>query len=58
LTGFGCATLPKSQSSKSPLAACSNAVLHALSQYCNAVLARRRIDEGEIREEAGIALIS
>jgi hypothetical protein len=32
----------------------STAVLHALRQYSNAVLDRRKIDEGELHEEARI----
>jgi len=32
----------------------SNAILHALCQYSNAVLAPGKIDEDEIQEEAGI----
>jgi hypothetical protein len=32
---------------------CSKAVLHALSQYSNAVLDRGKIDLGELHEEAG-----
>jgi hypothetical protein len=32
----------------------STAVLHALSQYSNAVPDRAKIDEGELREVAGI----
>jgi hypothetical protein len=38
--------------------ACSNAVLHALSQYSNAVLAQGEIDAGELQEEARIGLTS
>jgi hypothetical protein len=36
----------------------NTAVLHGPSRYSNAVLDRGRIDEGEIREEAGIASTS
>jgi hypothetical protein len=32
---------------------CSNAVLHALSQYSDAVLDRGKIDVGELHEETG-----
>jgi hypothetical protein len=34
-------------------AASSSAVLHAPSRYSNAVLARGKIDESELQEEAG-----
>jgi hypothetical protein len=45
--------LARSQRLKS--VACSTAVLHALSQYRNAVPDGREIDEGAIHEEAKIA---
>jgi hypothetical protein len=38
--------------------ASSTAVLHALSQYSNAVLDREKIDDNELHEVAGIVSTS